>query len=264
MPLNKKFHYETDSQIWRIVPCVRSGLMAIEVRKPAEQLANFMTLDSFSGEFLCSYLEWEGINSFEDWGIEAVYGGILCLFRYQNIATMPTHEGLWLANMRTGSLLWAQENVVFKEIDTQTHTLWVQPPNANILQPVHLAELLPNMAEDQRVSLQMPLHYSENNPYTPLLVAFVAEKTIHSPISAFDYLEQGQYIFISYYIRNSETDKGLSNYFLVIDQESGSILLHLLLAERLAGIGLDTFFVFNQQLFLVVNKTELICYELNV
>ncbi|SFC53189.1 protein of unknown function [Flexibacter flexilis DSM 6793] len=264
MVLTKKFHYETDGQLWRIVPCVRSGLMAIEVRNPAERLANFMTLDSFSGEFLCPYLEWDGIDSFEDWGIEAVYGGILCLFRYQNIATMPTHEGVWLADMRTGSLLWAQENIVFKEIDTQIHTLRVQLPNTNVLESVRLPDLLPSVAENKAVNLQMPLHYSENNPYTPLLAAFVAEKTIHTPISAFDYLEQGRYIFISYYIRNTETDKGLSNYFLAIDQESGAVLLHLLLAERLAGIGWDTFFVFNQQLFLVVNKTELICYELNL
>lgn len=260
MILNKLFHYELGANVWRIVPDMENNLLAIEVRGQGE--ADFATLDAITGEILCNGLTFPATNSFVDWGIEIVYKGIMILYRYREISQMPTHEGIWAVDMRTGQLIFEDKNLVFKEIDNLEQALAFrheQPDNVVIL-PLSFEPTANSI--DAPSQWLAPQHYPENSQHSTMLAEFVKQKTTHSPIAVFDYMEKNAYIFLSYYIRTAEGNNNLDNYFLALDTE-GRILLHLCLAKSLSGIGIDTFFVWNDRLFLIVNKTELIGYELN-
>jgi hypothetical protein len=259
--LKKKFHYELGGTVWRVVPDVFSGLLAIELRYENHEKIHLLSLNTFSGDILCEDIPLPDANIPEkEWGIEAAHKGILYLFRYANVENMPHHQGIWAIDMADGAVLWQKPHLSLKGF-THEQTLVL----ADNSQPDNLVEIpyaVSKFSIPEKCEWLMPTHYSFGAAYTQMLQQFVQQKTTHAPLDVFDYLEYHEFIFVSYYIRVSNGNATtLDNYFVALDAD-GHVLLHLRIAHSLTGAGLDTFFVFNQQLFLIIDKTELLSYEL--
>ncbi len=73
-----------------------------------------------------------------------------------------------------------------------------------------------------------------------------------------DYAECKNLLLISYYIY---VESELANYLAIFDSQ-GQVVLHQAMALRVEGLGLDTFFILNNQLIFVKDKTQLQGYEL--
>jgi hypothetical protein len=107
-------------------------------------------------------------------------------------------------------------------------------------------------------TIQPPAHYLENSEHFTTVSKFLQQKFNISPVKAVDYLENQGLIVISYYLWQKEH---LANFLLMIDV-SGTKKSHILLADNLKSIGIDTFFMVESSLYTIRDKAELLIYDI--
>ena len=173
-------------------------------------------------------------------------------------------------------LVWLWENVTFEEQwwinlqvfdENQLQFIYYEDGNSpeqkqQLIIDIHTKQVLDsnNIIKKTRESSEIitpSLHYLESSNYFKTVSEFLKQKLNISPVKGVDYLENQGLVVISYYIWQSDH---LANFLLLMDQK-GSVKTHILLANKLASIGIDTFFVIRSLLFTVRQKEELLIYE---
>jgi len=94
--------------IWRIVPDHEGGLIG-EVRDPTARGVSFFRVVVSSGEVV-----WDNATAPGGWwtGIECVARGVLLLHGFAS-PDLPGHRGLTALDLRTGAVLWHEDDAVF-------------------------------------------------------------------------------------------------------------------------------------------------------
>jgi hypothetical protein len=94
--------------LWRIVPDDEGGLIG-EERDPAARTASFFRVRIATGEMV-----WRDVMAPGGWwtGIECVTHGALLLHGFAS-PDLPGHRGLTALDLRDGSSLWSDDDVVF-------------------------------------------------------------------------------------------------------------------------------------------------------
>jgi hypothetical protein len=97
-----------------------------------------------------------------------------------------------------------------------------------------------------------PMLYLEDNIHYKTIVAFLAQngQTVSGPI---EYLEYAQNFIVSFYIQEG---KHLINKLWIVGEE-GERLLEDNLTEGAEGVGMSSFFITQQKLIYIKNKTNL-------
>lgn len=101
-----------------------------------------------------------------------------------------------------------------------------------------------------------PLFYPQSNQYFETIKRFVNGLTGDEAVAAAEYIETKNWIGISYYERNDK----LVNKLLVVSMDK-EILLSETLAKELSGVGQDTFFVTDNKLIFVKDKSKFFIYQ---
>ena len=104
------WQFTVAGSIWRIVTDGVQHLIG-EERDVQHRRASFFCLECRTGK-----VRWSGRRFGEDWwiGIEASAGGILYLHGFAT-PELPGHRGITAVDVRTGEVLWADEQMVFLE-----------------------------------------------------------------------------------------------------------------------------------------------------
>lgn len=103
-----------------------------------------------------------------------------------------------------------------------------------------------------------PQFYPADSTHLSLIKDFVRTVSAHTMSDAgAEYLEFDDHVAVSYYIG----DKEMANYLLIADMRR-NVVFHELLADKLSGIGQDTFMIVDNKLIFVQQKTELCIYQL--
>jgi len=123
---------------------------------------------------------------------------------------------------------------------------------------IYTQEVKEEVIDEMDSVLQAPIHYLEGTDHFSTVSKFMHQKLNISPVKAVDYLESQGQIAISYYLW--QTDH-LANFLLIMDL-SGEEKSHLLLADDLQTIGIDTFFIVKSSLYTIRNKAELLIYDI--
>ncbi|HEY8401417.1 MAG TPA: DUF4905 domain-containing protein [Cytophagaceae bacterium] len=238
-------------------------IIALELRSGETREVEFAAIDVFVGNML-----WKGNPASENWwpGLKQVINGLLIIQGYKE-AQQPEPKGIWVLGAANGQLLWNNDSAVLmagnaEELILQTSGeekkyVKVDPHSGTIIEEIANGEHIPFIVP-AKASVLPSGHYTSENIYFQRLAEFVKIITGLEPVKAIDYLEVNNYIIISFYIYNNGK---LNNELLVSDQD-GQILFRELIGEELSGVGLETFFVFNNRLVFIKNKKELMIYEL--
>ncbi|MEM7550091.1 MAG: DUF4905 domain-containing protein [Bacteroidota bacterium] len=124
--------------------------------------------------------------------------------------------------------------------------------------------LLLNRQTDQNVmsidftnQIIRPNHYEQGSEYALTVQRFLNSLISEDIIDVFDYLEYKESLLISYYCRS---ESGMVNN-LLIGSKDFSTYEEIMLADNVSGIGSDTFWIINDQLFFVQDKDTLLGYD---
>jgi hypothetical protein len=259
LTLKKLFSIPFDGLVWKVISLENSDTMLIEVRKQAQQTVHFF-------EFNSKNLTLQALENIDhQWwfGLQDGFLGII-IFQEYNHQQMPASKAIFAYQLSTKKVIWRHENLSYHHsLDKSIVALKQQHEMAELIQlDIETGKVIegniaaPNSAPSKNI---YPIHYKNDNQYFVDIADFILKNYNHIAVHAIDYLEVGQLILISYYICDSENK--LSNYLFIINAE-GKLVLSDTLGEKLPGIGLDTFWIHEQQLLFIKNKSELNSYSL--
>lgn len=106
--LTVAWRQEVEGFLWRLVPDGEGGLIG-EVRDPAARRASFVRFLVASGA-----IAWRGVRAPGGWwsGIECVMPGAVLLHGFAS-PELPGHRGLTALDLRTGAVLWRDDELIF-------------------------------------------------------------------------------------------------------------------------------------------------------
>ncbi len=265
-----KYQIPFDGLVWRLVPDADSNFVLIEIRQEKTKTVSFISLDIQSGK--TTLLESSALSL--DWwsGISSVINGKAILHRYPQ-TDVPEPMGMYVFDLKTGENDWYSDLNILYSSEGNELISYKNERSGRVWQKISL--LKGNITEDnldennlladviseskEHLKLHYPVQYTDGTEHFVTVVDYLNAEFGIKPVKSIDYLEKGDYIIVSFYIF-ADTDL-LNNHLWLLDSESGEVILKQLLTQNTKGVGLDTFFVFNDLIFCVKNKTELLVYE---
>jgi hypothetical protein len=254
--LQQKFSHSFDGAIWNTLALPEKNILLLEIRNVDRKQVSFSALDLEHNIFL-----WRGVELEENWWVEmSAASQEVILFSIYIDTANPDTKGILAYSLQGPKPLWAQADFSITGVDrTGVHGVASRPQAKPLVLDLHTGQSLPGTdfegSTDTRI--QRPFQYVEGTAYFNTVRTFLNNKLNLSVVTALEYVESGDRIFISYYVQ----EKSLVNYLIVLSA-AGEILLQEKLDEQLKGIGQDTFFILAGCLIFVRNKRELRSYFL--
>ncbi|HEY8511154.1 MAG TPA: DUF4905 domain-containing protein [Cyclobacteriaceae bacterium] len=254
-----RFSVHFRGTLWNTVALAAQNLLFLELRDELKRRVTFSALRYDQGVFT-----WQEREIAEKWwiGLLAASGNTLLLQRFN--PETPESRGLVAVNAATGDTLWMRDEFV---VDTVGNG-WVLGYSGSGRERLTL-DLESGRDVDKKTDTEYtedkisvpirPFRYEAGTPYYNTVQKFLTTRFDHSPEGSVEYLEFEGKVVISYHIRMPD---GLANHLLVL-RESGAVMLHIRIAEKLKGLGTDTFFVLAGCLFFVRNGDEFLSYQLS-
>jgi hypothetical protein len=243
--------------------------LLLEIRDSEKHEVSFTAIDLNEKRLM-----WDGLSFEESWwiGMSALQDDVLLLHQYED-SQNPENSQLFAVDVNSCEVLWAVTDFTFLNIvkgkvigftrkEEERYYSTIELKSGEIAAAGSLtAQLLEQNAQQEAQQMtagRFPLHYPEDNEYFATFRTFLEKQLGVQVVKACDYLEYGGLILISYYLYK---DKSLTNYMVVFDQQ-GRALLHEKLDSQLPAVGMDTFFVINDQLIFICDKKEIKSYAL--
>ena len=252
-----KFSHHFPGTIWATLAVPQKDILIIEVRDDTKFQVQFSALDFRNNQFF-----WQGITLKESWwiGLTAANENTVLLHTFVNKGN-PDHKNLLALDIFSGNVRWEIEEFSFFDWDNSeivghlTRDEIIQA-SINIKTGALMEKVWSAKSTHEESDIVRPIQYFEGTTYFETVIEFIERKTDYRPIKGIEYLEWKDWIMVSLYIE--EAGK-LANYLLALGKD-GEVLLEVKLAEKLPGLGTDTFFMLSGCLFLIKNKTELVAY----
>lgn len=255
------FQHDFEQTVWQVAADAGGQLLAVEIRDMQNAQVSFSLLDLKTMSLLFDRYGLE-----EDWwlSLAAVRNGRLLIKQYRD-SQQPEQQGLVAINVRSLEPAWWLENFALTGLDENTVA-------GKVVSEKGTEEVLIDLQSGDRVDRAMkapevapeprylnPSHYSGDSPHFLSVEKFVANTLNLQAVGACDYLETGEVIIISFFIRERG---GLANELAVFSSD-GDLLLHRKIAGKLEAIASGTFFVFDNYLVFIANKTQICVYDLS-
>lgn len=273
MKLKKLYKHFNRKQIWRILPTTNNKVV-IEERDTATKEVFFNCLDIESGKKIFKDFQ---IGEKNWCGIESIYNDIIFFHTYGK-PDMPAHKSIIAFDILSQSILWQNDSYIFSFIDNDKIYCYQQRFEGRIF--FALDYLTGNVLEDfgndtstinklkeesdskfWEQNYLFPEYFKRNAPtkkdYEKYLQQVLTEKVIKGEISYLNY--EGILLFNYHEVSKSNT---LSNEFAAVDLFKNKILLKETLDKNLINLMPESFFVKDNFLFLIVDKTKLVVYQI--
>ena len=251
--------------IWKIIADSVHGMVYVETRDGEKRKVSFHGID-----LPAKKIRWTDLSVLDPWwsSLKAAEKGNVLIVGF-NEPDMPEQRGFAVVDGKSGKLKWGKPDaqvmhtepdfIIISKDQDENNYLKVDWNNGVVLKEVSLKELFTNFNKKKTTEeavVLYPFHFDEENSFFIKIQQYIEILTHHKAIRMIEYLEKGDKVLISYYIYEGEK---LTNFILVAD-ENGTVLVHDKLKEGLSGIGMDTFFVMNNELVVVKNNNELCAY----
>lgn len=270
--LTFRFAHTFEGVIWDMAADEEAGYLVLEIRDQEAHEVTFAALLLPEGQLL-----WKGLRFEEQWWakVQGLQNGV-ALFYISDGNMEPEVRELYALDVPAKEIIWHKSGLqvlrhAAGEVLCATGSL-----QSNRFLQVHLRTGQETPVESDRARLMLkqsdgpenkniflPLHYPKGNKHFDSFRQFLKEKFEVDAVKACDYLAHKNRIAISYYIYTEDTteSKTLANYLLIVDG-NGSTLLHEKIQDMITAVGLETFFIINDQLIFVRNKKEIYSYGL--
>ena len=268
MNLKKLYKHDNGKQIWRILPTSNNKIV-IEERDLKTKEVFFSCLEVESGKKIFNEFQFDEKN----WiGIESVYNDMI-FFHFYGKPDMPAHKSIFAFDIPSKSVLWQNDNYVFSFIDDDKVYCYQQRFESRVF--FALDYLTGNVVEDFGTDLARFQHLREkadedfrkqnylfpdyfkrsdsvSNKYEKYLQQILTDNIIKGDVN---YLIIKNLLMFNYH----EVSKinTLNNIFTAVDLAKNKILLKETLDKNLINLMPESFFVKDNYLFLIVDKTKL-------
>ncbi|MEO0331662.1 MAG: DUF4905 domain-containing protein [Bacteroidota bacterium] len=233
--LRSAFSFSFQASVWKTVVDAAGTRLFLELRRAEDKQPYFAAVDLTSGELL-----WKDFTLTTPSGWVTLHGAndkYLVLQAFTDTHN-PEKKSYYLVEIATQEVTQSADysSIASSQVDTE------------------------KSAEKQNNGIWQPFFYAEDQLYFTTVANFTTSLGLDKPVGGCEYLEYRNYIGIAYYVPTEHKGE-LANYLLIIDQ-AGEILLHPCLEKSVPQPGLGTFFVVQNQLIVVENKTRLVSYVL--
>ncbi len=273
MKLKKLYKHDNKKQIWRILPTTNNKIV-IEERDAKTKEVFFSCLDIESGKKIFKDFQLEEKN----WiGIESIYKDVIFFHSYGK-PDMPAHKSIIAFDILSQSILWQNDSYVFSFVYEEKVYCYQQRFESRVF--FALDYLTGNVVEDfgnntstinklkeesdakfWKQNYLFPEYFNRNNSaemdYQKYLKQILTEKVIKGEISYLNY--EGILLFNYHEVAKNNT---YTNIFTVVDLIKNKILFEETLDKNLVNLMPESFFVKDNFLFLIVDKTKLFVYQI--
>ncbi|MEO8231541.1 MAG: DUF4905 domain-containing protein [Ignavibacteriota bacterium] len=273
MKLKNLYKHDNKKQIWRILPTANKKLV-IEERDASTKEVFFNCLEIESGK--------KNFKDFQldekSWiGIESIYNDIIFFHAYGK-PDMPAHKSIIAFDIKSQTILWLNDSYVFAFVFDGKVYCYQQRFESRVF--FALDYLTGNVIEDMgndaltinnlkekseeefyEQNYFFPEYFNRNSPVENegqnYLSNVLTKNVIKGEIS---YLKFKDLLLFSYHeVSKSNT---INNIFVVVDLSKNKIILKEILDKSLSSLMPESFFVKNEFLFLIVDKTKLLVYKI--
>ncbi|HCV43727.1 MAG TPA: hypothetical protein DGH68_09615 [Bacteroidetes bacterium] len=260
--------YQTAGVVWRLVP-TDTGVFVGEDRMLDAKNVRFFCVDRKTGA-----VRWEGVSVAERWwtGIEAVHRDRVFLHGFTQ-PDMPDHKGIIALDLFTGRVSWssddlrfifASEDSVFASKDTlggrmickldlRTGSMvrsWEHEPEELSLDRSRMQCVMGNGAVFPTLCDEVRMI---EEPALALAYEHCKKEAIVGPI---DVLDRNELLFFSYHEKGN-MDGQLQHLLKVADKKRATLVFTEMLEQNLRTVVPDSFFVQDDMLCFVKNRSLL-------
>ncbi|MCX8056748.1 MAG: DUF4905 domain-containing protein [Ignavibacteria bacterium] len=269
--IQKLFSFNQGRNIWRIV-LTDLNQIVIEERDIQKKEVFFSCIDRISGK-----LFWKDKTFLEEkfWiGIEGTRSKYLILHQFEK-PDMPNHKKIINVDLLTGELLWLNENLTFYDMDENFIYGFSQSFESREYYKLAIenGEVLSNLGDENQsrpfLDSIRERDYSKYQ-FTNLIgqsdgnqKELISKVTGSNPFLNFcEYIESDELLIFNFYDKISP--QSLINKLVVYDKVEGKpILIETLNASTPAPVP-DSFFIYDNELYFIKDKIELVAYQINL
>lgn len=273
MKLKKLYKHDNGRQIWRILPTSNNKVI-IEEREIETKEVFFSCLEINSGKKIFNGFQFDEKN----WiGIESIYKDKIFFHAYHK-PDMPLHKGIIAFDILSQTILWQNDNFVFAfvfddkvycfqqrfesrvffALDYLTGSV-VYDFGADAAKLQQLREEADNEFEKQ--NYLFPEYFNRNDfvneEFQKYLKQILTDNVIKGDIS---FLRINDLLMYNYH-RVSKNNT-FNNIFVTFDLNKNKTLLKETLDKNLVNLMPESFFVKDNFLFLITDKTKLFVYQI--
>lgn len=273
MKLKKHYKHNNKKQIWRILPTSENKVV-VEEREPTSKEVFFSCFDIISGKKIFNEFQLDEKN----WcGIESIYKDIIFFHAYGK-PDMPNHKSIIAFNIITQEIIWRNDSYVFSLVYEDKVYCFQQRfesrvfftldyVTGNVIEELGTDDSIINQIKEKvdedfwKQNYSFPEYFDRNNPgaedHKRFLKDFADSKVIKGEIS---YLKLNDLLLFNFH--EVSKNNSLDNVFIGYDLIKNKVLLEETLDKNLTNLMPESFFVKDNFLFLIVDKTKLVVYKI--
>jgi len=270
--IQKLFSFNQGRNIWRII-LTDLEQVVIEERDVDKKEVYFSCIDRVTGEFF-----WKNKTFLDEkfWiGIEGTASNYLILHRFEK-PDMPNHKKIIAVDLNSGEILWINDDLTFYDLD-ENYVYGFIPRFENnefFKLAIENGEIVGNLGNDEearpflnsirekdysRYSFTQNLNSALNNDSVSKLVNQFVSNSFYTNFC--EYIDRSNYLIFNVY--DKIDPKSLINRLIVIDKIEGKPVLIETLNQATPAPIPDSFFMYDNDLYFIKDKIELIAYRLN-
>ena len=273
MKIKKLSKHDNGKQIWRILPTSKEKLV-IEERNIDTKEVFFNCLEIESGKNIFKNYQLEEKN----WaGIETIYNNIIFFHTYGK-PDMPAHKNIIAFDILSQTIIWQNDNYVFSFVNEDKVYCYQQRFESRVFYALDYltGKVVEELGSDATILNQIREKLDENfenqnylfpeyftrtdipiEEYQKYLEQILTENVIKGDLS---FLQYKNLLMYNYHEVNKSNT--LDNYFVCVDLTKNKILMRETLDKNLVNLMPESFFVKDNLLFLIVDKTKLLVYQI--
>ena len=272
MNIKKEYIYNNERQIWRIIPA--GNRVIIEERSSDNKEVFFSCIDINSGDEIFSDIQLDE----KVWvGIEAVEDDYIFFHKYLK-PDMPNHKSIITFDINTASVLWQNNELTYLFYNSGKVVCFKQlfERRDYFLLNALTGELIAELGDDHEKVNELrddsiEDYYAEGYLFPiefrrDLMPETDSEIYLHKYAQKFVIKENINHISIDELLLfnyHEISDKTLfNNIFVAVDLETGKILMKETLNKKISKLMPDSFFVRDNLLFLLFEKTKFGVYSI--
>ena len=271
--IRKKYSFKNNRTIWRLIPS--GGKLLIEERNETDKEVFFSCIEIETGKSILKNYQpeekfWIGVEAFES---DKIY------FHGFTKPDMPGHRGIIVYDLAADKIIWRRDDVVFLfiygsriyafvqkfesrefySLDEQTGEI-VEEFGENAGEINKLREKLLEEQYEKYKDYLFPGTYIPGKlpRESEDLIENLKENEVIS--GTIDYVIYKKFLLLSFHTVNN--DGKMNNDFKIIEIDSRKIIFKDVLNIGVTSYIPDSFFVKDNFLFLIKNKTELLVFAM--